>query len=111
MRTLLVHRSQNIRLLIVAVVIPAFQRTQIVRAQNSCTMDILVFNSISTCTSQQSINTALGSTAFLKADRQCHTVETASTPPDPVYSLLSGNYRAECVNRTAMRFLESGCIY
>jgi hypothetical protein len=50
----------------------------------------------------------------LIADGQCRSVlDSASVSPttnEDAYNLLPGNYRAECINSNAVRFIESGCI-
>jgi hypothetical protein len=75
--------------------------------ESPCQMQILVFDDLTICTQDAGL---AKSAAFLVADGQCRTANTATLPSDPLYSLLPGNYRAECVNSTAVRFLESGCI-
>jgi hypothetical protein len=75
--------------------------------ESPCQMQLLVFDDLTICTQDASLATAA---AFVVADGQCRTSDTVALPSDLAYSQLPGNYRAECVNSTAVRFLESGCI-
>jgi hypothetical protein len=99
---------------ILLLLIASRSQSDVVLAQNisgesPCQMQILVYDEFSLCIDPQGLTLAKA-TAFLVADGQCRTANTTTLPSDPVYTLLPGNYRAECVNSTAVRFLESGCI-
>jgi hypothetical protein len=78
-----------------------------VDGENPCQMEIFVYYDLSTCLQRP---TESDSTGILIADGQCRTAITTTSTSDPAYTLLPGNYRAQCINSTAVMFIESGCI-
>ena len=94
-------------------ILNVFLRVSTVTAQeNPCEMEVYAYNALAACTNTSSPAVAR---ALITADGQCRSVlSTASVSPTTdaaAYQLLPGNYRAECVNSTAVRFVESACSF
>ena len=91
--------------------LPVLNIVMVAAQENPCAMEVYAFNDLDSCTGSSNPATAR---ALLVADGQCRSVmSTASVSPttdELAYNLLPGNYRAECINSTAVRFIESGCI-
>jgi hypothetical protein len=102
------QRTKILLLFIVFKTLLEVSSAQDTSGESPCQMGILVFDDLNFCSQDASLATAA---AFVVADGQCRAAFSVTTlPSDPEYSLLPGNYRAECMNSTAVRFLESGCI-
>lgn len=70
----------------------------------ACPMEMTFHTSFNTCYGSSTI-----ATATIYADGLCHIVETNLSPSDENYSILPGNYRAECTSDGKLNFLVSAC--